>query len=192
MKILIAVLLILVIAIVLNYTFSFRYDYEILQANVATLNPNVFWERYPVVIEDAIVDPKQLLKTSMKYMYYWADAYDHLDTRDPSLYKVRRNLAKHLLLHNNHSETVVVSVMHPKFAGDISPTSAVSKKHAYFSQSQLSVRDESAPSIQYTDILLHPRQVLILPTNWYFQTHTPIYEVATFDLSHWLTTSFRR
>jgi hypothetical protein len=192
MKFLIVVLLILITAIVLNYTFSFRHTFEILQTNVATINPNVFWERHPVIIEDAIVDPRQLLKTTMKYMYYWADAHDHLESGEPSLFKVRRNLAKHLLLHNNHSETVVISLIHPKFADDILPSSVLSKKHPYFSYSQISVRDEAAPSVQYTDILLHPRQVLVLPTNWYFQTHTPIHEIATFDFSHWLTSSFRK
>jgi hypothetical protein len=46
--------------------------YQILQPPLQALTPQLLYERYPIVVQEPLVDPMQLLGTLFKYQYLWS------------------------------------------------------------------------------------------------------------------------
>jgi len=192
MKLLIFIIICLIAFILLHHTTKYKHDLQILQTNIETLTTDTFLERYPIVISEAIVDPMQIVNITMKYLYLWCNQYDYNNNNIPhfnELLKIRCNLSKYLIIHNNTSHSNNVAVIQPTFKHLLQTTKSTNN---YYSVSPFSTNDKNDNlNIQFIDIILHPNQVLILPSNWCFETYTPLKEIATYDISHWITNSYR-
>ena len=68
-KLLLALLAILVIIMYVYYYKNYKKDVVILQTYLDQADINLLYEKYPVVIYDQIIDPRQLLKTLFQYSY---------------------------------------------------------------------------------------------------------------------------
>ena len=67
--ILLIVIIILLVIIYINYYNKYKLDYLILQTNLDKIDLNLIYEKYPIVIYDKIINPKDLLKTLFVYTY---------------------------------------------------------------------------------------------------------------------------
>jgi hypothetical protein len=68
-KLLLALLALLIIIMYVYYYKNYKKDVVILQTYLDKAGINIFYEKYPVVIYDQIIDPRQLLKTLFQYSY---------------------------------------------------------------------------------------------------------------------------
>lgn len=69
-------------------------DVQILQGNLDKITDNTLYEKYPIIINDKIIDSKELLNTLFKYQYSFVQ-YFELEKETELL-----NTHKHLILHN--------------------------------------------------------------------------------------------
>jgi hypothetical protein len=131
-------------------------SFDILQVRLSALHPDVFIERNPVVIEDRLANPADLLTATFKSMYIVArgprqvvnddDASARTQTTTAARYTILHNSAAH---HRAH-----VTVQHP--TGNLQPVV----------------------------ISLGPRQTLVLPPLWAFHVAKggDVTELALYDL----------
>jgi hypothetical protein len=109
---LLCVLIAIILYVQLSYPTRFRQDFKIIQTDISRLKPSMLLEKFPIVIDDRIVDPLSLLTTTFKYQYIWK-------TEPVKLIGCPR--AKYTLLYNNTAETQHVDLSHPKHKHVINP-----------------------------------------------------------------------
>ena len=68
-KLLLALLATLIIIMYVYYYKNYKKDVVILQTYLDQADINLLYEKYPVVIYDQIIDPRELLKTLFQYSY---------------------------------------------------------------------------------------------------------------------------
>lgn len=118
------ILLIIVLAIAyvqLSYPLRHRPDFEIIQTDVSRFNPSMLLEKYPIVIDDRLVDPHALLRNAFKYQYMWLDEPSAMD-----IVVFTRPRAKYTILYNASEAKQAVDIIHPKYPiDDTSPVTRV-------------------------------------------------------------------
>jgi hypothetical protein len=150
----------LVIAYVtLTYPGRYRPDFEIIQTDVSRLKPSMLLEKYPIIIDDQLVDPRALLRTTFKYQYLWGDPTG--DTVPEHVQQ--RPLAKYTVLYNASDAKQNVDITHPKYGGI--------------------TRSADAPM---TRVLLGPLQTIVLPPRWAYQLGAPMTRIELWDVPHWI------
>ena len=89
------------IASYIKIYFKKKNDFRIIQTNVADLTPSVLCEKYPIYIDDRLVNTEELLMSLFRYQYLFkrSSTYTEID----SAIKTR---CKFTLIHNNN-DTVI-------------------------------------------------------------------------------------
>lgn len=109
MRLLIAILVLLVAWIYVRGALSVcpLADYQLLQVPIAALSLNLLYEKKPIVINEPVVDPTQLLTSVFKFQYVYAS-----DVKRVSKGVVVQNKAKFAIVYSSdHAYTL--QVMHP-------------------------------------------------------------------------------
>jgi hypothetical protein len=85
-------------------------SFDVVQVRLASLHPDVFLERNPVVIEDRIADPMELLSATFRSMYVLARGPRAITAGAADA----RTTARYVILHNNSQrDRVQIKVKHP-------------------------------------------------------------------------------
>jgi hypothetical protein len=161
-----ATLLILIVALIiayitLSYPGRYRPDFEIIQTDVSRLKPSMLLEKYPLIIDDKLVDPRALLRTTFRYQYLWGDATgDTVPENVP-----QRPLAKYTVLYNPTEAKQNVDITHPKWG---------------------SGGGGSGGEAPVTRVLLGPLQTIVLPPRWTYQLGAPMTRIELWDIPHWI------
>lgn len=90
-------LIIIVVIIFLFYikiSLKTKDDVQILQGNLDKMTDNTLYEKYPIIINDKVIDSKELLNTLFKYQYSFVQ-YFELEKETELI-----NTHKYLILHN--------------------------------------------------------------------------------------------
>jgi len=154
-KTLVVIIVILIVLIYIHYYNNYKSDYNIIQTYIDKVDINTVYEKYPIVIYDKIIDPKELLKTLFAYSYVFKNEQ-----------KIRPimptyNKSKHMILWNPDND-ILINIINPKYIRNIK----WQKKNKYKIATQpLSELNE----VQYITIKLKTNQVLILPAFWIYQ-----------------------
>lgn len=155
-------LFLIVLAIVVYTRFYIRpnSEFEIIQLGVSQLKPLHLFEKSPIIVNDKIVDPKDLCINIFRYLYIKSNA-SYIDASMQPL----QNCHKYQVFYA--TEDTNVSIYHPKYSRILS-----SKKYT-----------DNVGEMQpkYVDINLVKHQIIILPMFWWYTHSKPAYTVCLDD-----------
>lgn len=112
-------LIILSIAIIIcSYIYILlkpKTDFQILQSSLYNISDNILYEKYPIFINDNIIDANDLLSTLFKYQYIFTKSFTL--TQAHSMI----NYSKYLIIHNIDNKECTVKVSNPpRYTNNIS------------------------------------------------------------------------
>jgi len=180
MKVLVIILVALVIYIYISYPTRYNSDTQILQASISTFDPSLLYEKYPLIIEDRLINPHDVRLNLLKYHYTFQQ---HNGAKDTPL-TLRKALAKYTMIYNQTQETQQIDLVHPKHYDEFKDVFRSPHSSAY-----TIIDGTFVPTLS---IKLHHGQSLIIPTMWMYKTPTVMWEMYFYDLSHWLIARFDR
>jgi hypothetical protein len=137
---LVLIMIILIAFIYLRYYVGVVNTIKILQAPVSELTPSLLMQRFPIVIEDRIVNPLSLLQTVFKWQYL----YKRVTTMESSSEAYRRNDARYLLLFSNR-EGASIEIANPK------------------------KRASGVEELPFVELLLHENMCAVIPFGWLYR-----------------------
>jgi hypothetical protein len=187
MRFLIAFLIVLIVVVQFKYVLKSPPDFHIIQTSLSQMNPDLFFEKQPIVIDDRIEKVDELVKTVFKF-YYTNQSRVSVPSEivsDPEMF--RQVLAKNIVVYNSTEEKQTVRVLHPKHQNELQFLKLVEKTYAY----RLGKMTEDNSPRLGADIILHPHQTLILPCNWIYQVNTVMEEIALYDFLYGMASYFR-
>jgi hypothetical protein len=68
----VAIVLAIVLPHVMLYLRPSSVRHEILQTGIANITPDLLSSRNPIVIEDGVVDPRDIVRTALSWQHVWA------------------------------------------------------------------------------------------------------------------------
>lgn len=171
-------LIILIVSIILlycQYYCSYRNDFKITQTYLHKVDFAILQDKYPIVIYDKVIEPRELLKTLFAYTYALSAEYPIMFSG-----RVVINLSKYIIIYNQLTD-VDIEVIHPRFRKiikfEISP----------FNKKILQSKDDlSKINLEYITVKLKKNQVLILPNFWMFTSVTPLQTIFIDDVFSYL------
>lgn len=167
-KSLIITIIILIIIIYIYYYNNYKNDYNIIQTYIDKVDLNMVYEKYPIIIYDKIIDPKELLKTLFAYSYTFMNE-SKIRPIVPTY-----NKSKHMLLWND-DENIDINIINPKYYKIIK----WEKRNIY----KTSIKTlQELNEVQYITIKLKAKQVLILPAFWIFQSSSYVNIIQLNDI----------
>jgi hypothetical protein len=168
-KVLFLIVVILIVSMYTQYYYKANYDYNILQTYLDNASGNMLYEKYPIVIYDKLVNPKQLLTTLFKYAYATQKSVLIQETNPVMM------TSKYTIIYNMISP-VVINVLSPKYKNTVKYSSK-----GDFKVSQAALQ-ELPSDAQYITIKLQKQQVLILPTWWTIQCDSILEAIVIDDV----------
>lgn len=153
---LIIIIIILIVCIYINYYTKYKTDYNIIQSTIDTIDINLLYEKYPILIYSNILDPKELLSTLFAYSFIFKQ--ETLIT--PVVPTI--NKSKYLLIWNEDHDTMI-NIINPKYKKNIQWT----KNNKYIISTQPL---DQLTDVQYISLKLKQNNVLILPHYWIFES----------------------
>lgn len=161
-KLLLALLAILITIMYVYYYKNYKKDVVILQTYLDKVDINLLYEKYPVVIYDLIIDPRQLLKTLFQYSYMF-QTDEIVDSNTAFVSKSKFTLVWY---SGQAQEDLILKVICPGNS------------------------DSSDSSQTDISIKLKKQQVVILPTYWGFKSDVPFNCIRLDDLLSILLSKF--
>lgn len=182
MKILVLIVIVTCIIFYLQCLFRYKDEINIIQSDLDSLNPDLLFELQPIYIETLIANPADLFNTLFKYLYQFKE----LSLSNSKILK--RNLSKYLLIYNDTEKDVNVKIIPPKYNKQLS----FEQKCFYFKNFNICKNDLTDnkyetdlmnENIQIINIILKPKNIVILPLHWSYQTSEDnILEIHLFDI----------
>lgn len=99
------IMLFILIASYLKIYFKKKKDFRILQSNVNDLYPSMLCDKYPIYIDDSIVNVQELLLTTFKYEYWFQQVVSYTDI-DMNI----KTKCKFTIIHNNKESITNVHI----------------------------------------------------------------------------------
>lgn len=159
-------LVLLLFGIYHRYYNKYNLDYQILQTKVAQFKSDTLYEKYPLVIEDRLVDKKNFIETTLKYYYTSIDEYKMTNN------VLIENNHKNMIIYNSYQDSSIY-LINPIYAKNLS--NKIKKKHyiEYSIDLDDTKNDKVLEKIKYIEIKLKKDQILIIPNKWIFQLKQP-------------------
>lgn len=155
-KIMLLIIITLLIIIYIKYYTKYNTSYKIIQTELANSTEDIIYERYPIIISDRIVNPRQLLDTLFKYKYMFQNTFIQYGSPIPRIV-----FDKYTILFNNKTD-IEINIISPLYKKDIN-------------------QDINSANIEFVTIKLKKLQVLILPTFWIYHTELPHHVITLND-----------
>ena len=164
------IIIILLLIIYSKYYTKINKATQIIQTDLDKLNFNILSERNPIYIHEKIVDINQIITKSFKHMYTFK--YKNELFND----KIKMNLSKYNLFHNNSETDKFIIIMNPINKNKIS------FKNSLTNTKFITSDENDVKKIDSVKIILKPYNVLIIPYGWLFQCETKITNIYLFDI----------
>lgn len=102
------IIIIIIIFFVIKYYLNYKKDYTIIQTFLKNIKSNdIFFEKYPIVIYDKIVDINEIMKSLFSYLYL---------TKKNKIYKKNKfifNKSKFLIIYPENN--TMIDIINPKY-----------------------------------------------------------------------------
>lgn len=85
-----------------------KHDFQIIQLGLSQITDEHLYEKYPILIQDEIIDASTLLVSLFKYQYVFKEDIT-LDTNTRPI----KNTHKFMVLHNRSDNDAAVSILPP-------------------------------------------------------------------------------
>lgn len=144
------ILLVLAFLLYMKHYVSPSIHFNIVQLPLSKLEPTYLFEKSPIIVNEPFVRPSDLTLTLFKYLFV---KKTHSFKCVP--HSFQQNKSRYLILYPKNKDSTV-KIVHPK------------KSKFLFNHT-----DDSLKSIEYVEIKLRKRQVIILPMQWWYQTEDP-------------------
>ena len=146
MRFLFIILIILLFLLYFKHYISPTKQFSIVQLSLSKVEPSFLFEKNPIIINEPIMSPLQLTDTLFKYLF--VRKLQSLECT-PSIFN--QNKSRYAILYPRHRNDSI-RIVHPK-------------KSRYLKKAT----DESLKQIDYVEVRLMKRQVIILPMYWWYQ-----------------------
>jgi hypothetical protein len=153
---------VLILTIVIAYIYAYlktNSQFQILQTSISKIQPRHLFEKSPIVIEESIVNPLDMIKTVFRYLYV-KKTVKVLDKRDVLI----QNKSRYVVLSPKQGSYIQIS--HPIHSNAI-------KNMA------LAKQNYSPPLI---DVKLSPNQVIVLPPYWWYKVSSQVTMIELDDI----------
>lgn len=158
MNILFFILFVLIFIVYLRFLLQPNINFQILNISISKIQLSHLFEKLPIVITESLVQPQDLSKTVFKYLYVKKN-YKSKVIPD----KYHQNKSKYLIIYPRKNE-LTINVVHPK-------------KSKFLKSSS----EDSLKMVEYVEMKLNKRQVLILPMYWWYQTDSENFGIIELD-----------
>lgn len=101
------VLLLSFVVFYINACLKTKSSFQILQSSLDKISDNTLYEKFPIVIEEQVVDSKALLNSLFKYQF----TFSKFDSLEPNHEFFNNN--KFLILHNRSESTSQIIIKSP-------------------------------------------------------------------------------
>jgi hypothetical protein len=181
LKIFIVAIIIFLVFIYVQYYSKYNKDIKIIQLDLDKINGDILMEKYPIIIYDRIIKPKDLLKTLFAYSY-------NIKHENVVLFNDRLvwNTSKYVVLFNQISDCDV-NVIHPKCKKLIAFDKRNKNNGLILSQARFGDMTEN---VEYVTIKLKKNQVMILPTFWIYHSPSPLQSFNLHDYFSYIYEKF--
>lgn len=142
-------------------------DFKINQIYLDQFKINLLYEKYPIIVYDKIIEPKDLLKTFFAYSYNISQDFPILFDN-----KVTINLSKYQIIYNQLAD-VDINLIHPKYRSQI--------VFANNNKILLSKEPLSKLNVEYITVKLKKNKVFILPSYWIYNSNLPVQTIMLDD-----------
>ncbi len=144
MRVFIIVIVVLVILLYTQYYYKYNLEYTIVQAYLQDFDGQLLYEKNPIVIYDQIYNIQELFETVLAYSYMFKkDVIVNTEI-------VTKCMHKYFIMWSDEGEAAV-KLINPKFKNEIKGQIADS-------------------NVNYVTVKLKEKQVLIVPSLWYYYT----------------------
>lgn len=154
-----------VLILYIRYYTKTNNTYEIVQVSLNNMTSHILYERHPILIQDRMVNPEEILKTLYKYTYI----------KKKKVTKKNAPLticsAKYSLIYSTKRD-ITVNIIAPKYRKEIMPCD-----HNLESKKNL-----DSTNVQYVTIKLKKQQLLVLPYGWIYETNSPHIHITLDDI----------
>ena len=81
-----------------------KSDFQVIQLEMSQITDETLMDKYPIYIEDRVIDVNDVIKTIFKYSY--------INRRDPTITGnvTRVNLSKYCVIHNSFDTEITVAI----------------------------------------------------------------------------------
>lgn len=160
-----AVLVALLAYVYVTHYLRFSREYAMELTWLRDTGPATLASRVPVFIMDRVVDDDALARTLFRYA--------HVSRRTPPEptgdRRLRLNTAKYCVLLNPSGDAPLrLNLVNPRFSPEVVTRPAAAPRDCHFSR-RISPYTAVPRGVRYVEVVLHPRQSLILPMWWYWQ-----------------------
>ena len=162
------ILIILIIIIYIQYYSKINVDTRINQLNLSNINYNILQEKYPIYIQDKIVDINNLIDKTFKYHYVYKYTNNVFDDN------IKMNLSKYCVFWNNSEINKDIYISNP-VNSSVLAFSKLTKNRNYLTSF------DKEKNIEAIKIILKPYNILIIPYRWLFTCNNELVNMFLFD-----------
>jgi hypothetical protein len=164
---------VLLVTILIAYIYAYlktNPQFQILQTSISKIQPRHLFEKSPIIIEEPIVNPLDMVKTTFKYLY---------------IRKKTKMINRFDVLTQNKSRFVILT---PKQGGAYIQISHPSNTNAI--KNMASAKDSKSIRPPLVDIKLSPNQVIVLPPYWWYKVESSS-QIQLIELDDMLSILFK-
>lgn len=179
---LIIILAILIAFVYIKYYTKIKFDTKIVQVTLDNISYDTLQEKYPLVINDAVVSLTELINKTFRHLYSFKYTNSNFDKN------IKMNLSKYALFHNNTDSEKFVYVSNPLNAVLFKMNKNIkNEEHSYFITADKAALDD----IQLVKILMKPHNVLVIPYGWLFICEHQLVNVFLSDVANILLAKYK-
>lgn len=167
------ILIMLVIIVYIQYYINYKPDFKINQIYLDQFKINLLYEKYPIIVYDKLIEPKDLLKTFFAYSYNISQDFPILFDN-----KVTINLSKYQIIYNQLAD-VDINLIHPKYRSQIEFSTNTNLNNT--NKILLSKEPLSKLNVEYVTVKLKKNKIFILPTYWIYNSNLPVQTIMLDD-----------
>lgn len=158
MRSLIIILVTLVFLLYFKHYVSPTKQFNIVQLPLCKVDPSFLFEKNPIIINEPIMSPLHLTDTLFKYLY--VKKVQSAECTPHTFIQIR---SRYAIIYPRHRDDSI-KIVHPK-------------KSRYLKKGT----EEALKHIDYVEVILRKRQVIILPMYWWYQVDNPNFGCIDLD-----------
>ena len=183
MKSLIVFIILLILLIYVKYDLKYNKNTQLLQFTSDKITQDILFEKSPIIIEDKINNILDFIHTVISNEYFYKNNINFTDTN-----KINKNLATYMIIHNNNNNPINVYISNPNNKDKFR---FIKSNGNNYSISNYVINDiNNINNTQFINIILHPKQSIILPKHWLFIINKPCKIYSLFGLISYIISYF--
>lgn len=166
MKLLITFIVLLIIIIYIKYDLKYNKNTQLLQFTSDKITQDILFEKSPIIIEDKINNMLDFIHTVISNEYFHKN-----NIKFDDIFKINKNLSTYMIIHNNNNTPINVYISNPSNKNKFRFIKSNSNNYSISNYNITNINNIN--DTQFINIILHPKQSIILPKQWLFIIDKP-------------------